>query len=217
MSAPEETRYDESHEHDRDSLQGVAIVGMSGRFPGAKSVAEFWKNQLAGVESISQFRVEELEISNRVEAVREPNYIRARSVLNDIDLFDAEFFGILPKEAELMDPQHRLFLECCWEALEDAGYDSLSYSGAIGVIAGAAYGSYFHSQVCAQPGFTEDFLKSYQIGNYTAMMGNHPDYLATRVSYKLNLKGPSFAISVGLFDVTSSRLPGVPKPADLSK
>jgi amino acid adenylation domain-containing protein len=173
---------------------GIAIVGMSGRFPGARNVAEFWKNQLAGVEGISHFTVEELEIPRAAETAANPNYIRSRSMLKDVEMFDAEFFGILPKEAALIDPQHRLFLECCWEAFEDAGYDPAAYPGSIGVMAGAAYGSYFLQQVCAQPGFTEDFLKNYQIGNYQAMMGNYPDYLATRVAYKLNLKGPSFSV-----------------------
>jgi amino acid adenylation domain-containing protein len=177
-----------------EALTGVAIIGMSGRFPGARSVAEFWSNQLAGVEGISQLTTEELEIVNARATAADPNYIKARSILNDVDLFDADFFGILPKEAALMDPQHRLFLECCWEAFEDAGYDPANFAGSIGVMAGTAFNSYFHAEVCAQPGFTEDFLKNYQIGNYQAMMGNHPDYLATRVSYKFNLKGPSFTV-----------------------
>ncbi|WP_263372825.1 non-ribosomal peptide synthetase/type I polyketide synthase [Granulicella aggregans] len=177
-----------------EDLTGIAIVGMSGRFPGASSVAEFWANQLAGIEGISQFSAEELEIVNARQAASDPNYIKARSILKDIDLFDAEFFSILPKEASLMDPQHRIFLECCWEAFEDAGYDPGTYPGSVGVMAGTAFNSYFHAEVCAQPGFTEDFLKNYQIGNYQAMMGNHPDYLATRVSYKFNLKGPSFSV-----------------------
>ena len=176
------------------AVSGIAIVGMSGRFPGAKSVAEFWNNQLAGVESISHFTVEELEIPRAAETAADPNYVRSRSMLKDVEFFDADFFGILPKEAALIDPQHRLFLECCWEAFEDAGYDPAAYPGPVGVMAGAAYGSYFLQQVCAQPGFTEDFLKNYQIGNYQAMMGNYPDYLATRVAYKLNLKGPAFSV-----------------------
>ena len=123
-----------------------------------------------------------------------PNYVRSRSILKDVDLFDADFFGILPKEAALIDPQQRLFLECSWEAFEDAGYDPAAYPGSVGVIAGVAANSYFLQQVLAQPGFTDDFLKNYQIGNYTAMMGNYPDYLATRVAYKFNLKGPSFTV-----------------------
>ena len=175
-------------------LTGIAIVGMSGRLPGARTVAEFWSNQLAGIEGISHFTVDELEITDRAKVAADPNYIRSRSMLKDVDLFDADFFSILPKEAALIDPQQRLFLECCWEAFEDAGYDPASYPGSIGVIAGVAANSYFLQQVLAQPGFTDDFLKNYQIGNYTAMMGNFPDYLATRVAYKFNLKGPSFTV-----------------------
>jgi amino acid adenylation domain-containing protein len=177
-----------------DALDGVAIVGMSGRFPGARSVAEFWRNQLSGVEAISHFSLEELELPGSKAAAQQPNYVRARSILKDIDKFDAEFFGILPKEAMEMDPQHRLFLECCWEAFEDAGYDPFTYPGAIGVIAGSSYGSYFLSEVCKRPGFVQEFLENYQIGNYATMMGNQPEFLPTRVSYKFNLRGPAYAI-----------------------
>ena len=105
----------------QDLSNALAIVGMAGRFPGARTVAEFWQNQLAGVESIAQFRVEELEVANAVAAAADPSYVRARPVLDDVDLFDAAFFGVYPKEAELMDPQQRIFLECCWQAIEDAG------------------------------------------------------------------------------------------------
>ncbi|MBS1821267.1 MAG: amino acid adenylation domain-containing protein [Acidobacteria bacterium] len=177
-----------------DNLDGIAIIGMSGRFPGASSVAEFWKNQLAGVEAISHFSFEELELAGNKAQAREPNYIRSRSVLADIENFDAEFFGILPKEALQMDPQHRLFLECCWETFEDAGYNPFDYTGSIGVVAGSSYGSYFLSQLCAQPGFAQNFIENYQIGNYQSMMGNQPEFLPTRVSYKFNLRGPSYAI-----------------------
>ena len=177
-----------------NDLTGIAIIGMSGRFPGARNVAEFWSNQLAGIEGISHFTVDELEITDREKVAANPNYIRSRSILKDVDLFDADFFGILPKEAALIDPQQRLFLECSWEAFEDAGYDPAVYPGSVGVIAGVAANSYFLQQVLAQPGFTDDFLKNYQIGNYAAMMGNYPDYLATRVAYKFNLKGPSFTV-----------------------
>lgn len=185
-----------SHSTEQAAKNGIAIVGMSGRFPGAASVAEFWENQLSGVEAISRFSVDELEVSLD-EAEQQPNYVRARSVLDNADLFDPEFFGILPKEALLIDPQQRLFLECCWEAFEDAGCDPFSYAGAIGVIAGSSYSSYFLSQICAQPRFAQDYVKNYQIGNYPAMMGNHPDFLATRVAYKFNLRGPSFTIQAG--------------------
>ena len=93
---------------------------MAGQFPGAKSVAEFWRNQLKGVEAISHFRRRGSRDSKCSRLAKNPNYVRARSVLDDVDLFDPEFFGIYPREAELMDPQQRLFLECCWQAFEDA-------------------------------------------------------------------------------------------------
>ncbi len=178
-------------------LDGVAIVGMAGRFPGAGSVAQFWRNQLQGVEAVSHFAVDELEIPNASETARQPGYVRARSVLSDPDLFDAEFFGIYPREAELMDPQQRLFLEACWEALEDAGYDPFAYPLSIGVFGGCSVSTYFLSRLCANPGFISKFTGGYQVGNYPEMMGNNIDFLATRVAYKLNLRGPSFTMQAG--------------------
>ena len=177
--------------------EGVAIIGMAGRFPGAGSVAEFWKNQLAGVEAISHFTVEELEIPNAAATASQPNYVRAHSVLEGADLFDPEFFGIYPREAELMDPQHRLFLECCWVALEDAGYDPFAYAGAIGVFGGTSHATYFLSRLCADPDFIRKFTSGYQLENFAEMMGNQLDFLATRVSYKLNLRGPAFGMVSG--------------------
>ena len=178
-------------------LDGVAIVGMAGRFPGARSVAEFWRNQLAGIEAISHFRAEDLEVPNAAELAKNPDYVRSRSILEDVDLFDAEFFGMLPREAELVDPQQRIFLECCWQAFEDAGYDPSSYPGAIGVYAGSSVSTYFLSRLCTNPDFIQKFTGSYQVANYPEMMGNNLDFLATRVSYKLNLRGPSFTMQAG--------------------
>ena len=131
------------------------------------------------------------------ELSRDPNYVRARSILDDADQFDPEFFGIYPREAELMDPQQRLFLECCWQAFEDAGYDPAAYAGAIGVYAGSSASTYFLSQLCKNPGFIEAFTGAYQVGNYPEMMGNNLDFLATRVAYKLNLRGPAFTMQAG--------------------
>ncbi len=178
-------------------LEGVAIIGMAGRFPGAQSVAEFWRNQLDGVEAVSHFEVEELEVPGSRELFERPTYVRARSILADVELFDAEFFGIYPREAELMDPQHRLFLECCWQALEDAGYDPFTYPGSIGVHAGCSMSTYFLSRLCTNDGFIQKFTSGYQVGNYLEMMGNSLDFLSTRVSYKLNLRGPSFTLQSG--------------------
>jgi amino acid adenylation domain-containing protein len=186
-----------NQEAESAAVEGVAIIGMAGRFPGAQSVAEFWRNQLEGIEAISHFRVEDLEISNKAGVANDPRYIRARSVLDDVDLFDAEFFGIYPREAELMDPQQRLFLECCWQAIEDAGYVPDTYPGQIGIYAGSSVWSYFLTRLCSAPGFIEKFTSGYQVSNYFEMMGNSLDFLSTRVSYKLNLRGPSFTMLSG--------------------
>ena len=121
----------------------IAIIGMAGRFPGAANVDEFWRNLKAGVESISFFSDEELLAAGVDPAVfNAPNYVKAGGVLEGIDLFDASFFGFTPREAEIMDPQQRLFLECAWEALESAGYDPEQYGGSIGVYAGAGMNGY---------------------------------------------------------------------------
>src|SRR5262249_36633948 len=102
-----------------------------------------------------------------------------------------------PKEAEITDPQHRIFLECAWEALEDAGCDPQIYKGAIGVFAGCSMNTYFLSKLCTRPGYIEGFANSYQVGSYPELVGNGHDFLATRVSYKLNLRGPSFTLQAG--------------------
>jgi amino acid adenylation domain-containing protein len=179
------------------ALQGIAIVGMAGRFPGAQSVAEFWRNQINGIEAISHFRVEDLEIPDAANVAQNLSYVRARSVLDDVDMFEPEFFGILPKEAELLDPQQRLFLECCWQAFEDAGYDPANYGGPIGVYAGSSVSTYFLSRLCTRPGFIQKFVGGYQVDNYPEMMGNNLDFLSTRVAYKLNLRGPAFTMQAG--------------------
>jgi acyl transferase domain-containing protein/acyl carrier protein len=168
-------------------MESIAIIGLSGRFPGAKNIAEFWQNLCDGVEAISQFSEEEL-ISAGVESslFNNPNYIKAGAVLEDIDLFDAGFFGLNPKEAEMTDPQHRLFLECAWEALENAGYDVQRCESRIGVYAGASLNNYLPFKLnIDQIGSANSFQK---------LIGNDKDFLSTRVSYKLNLTGPSLTI-----------------------
>ncbi len=173
----------------------IAIVGMAGRFPGAKNVGEFWENLKNGVESITRFTDEELE------AGAGPNAIKARPILDDVEQFDASYFGILPKEAEVMDPQHRVFLECSVEALEDAGCDPARHGSAIGVFAGCSPNTYFLNNLCDGRAFVEDYTGGYQVSNYQTMLGTSPDFLSTRVSYKLNLTGPS--ISMGTACSTS--------------
>jgi acyl transferase domain-containing protein/acyl carrier protein len=168
-------------------MEGIAIIGLAGRFPGAKNITEFWQNLCDGVEAISQFSDEEL-IAAGVDPslVNNSNYVKAGAVLEDIDLFDANFFGFNPKEAEMTDPQHRLFLECAWEALEDAGYDAQRCESRVGVYAGASLNNYLPFN-----------LNRDQIGSantFQKLIGNDKDFLATRVSYKLNLTGPSITI-----------------------
>ena len=173
-----------------NSMEGVAIIGMAGRFPGSRNTQEFWNNLKAGVESISFFSDEELAASGvDVASVKDnPNYVRAAGIVPDVDLFDAAFFGISPREAELMDPQQRLLLECAWEALENAGFDGESYQGSIGVYAGMNKTSYLLSNLYPN-GNTISALAPNQ-----TELANERDYLTTRISYKLNLKGPSVSV-----------------------
>src|ERR1044071_6849850 len=121
----------------------IAVVGMAGRFPKAKNLSEYWQNLLDGIEAVTHFSDEELRAASVDEAVlADPNYVKANAVLDGVELFDAPFFGFTPREAEIMDPQHRLFLEQAWEALESAGYNSEVYQGRVGVFAGLSANSY---------------------------------------------------------------------------
>src|SRR5690242_7867986 len=127
----------------QSSPEGIALIGMSGHFPGAKNIDEFWHNLCDGVESIAFFSNQELEESGfNVKAVDLPNFVRSGRILDNVEGFDAAFFGYTPREAELMDPQHRLFLECAWEALEHAGYDAERCNEWIGVYGGVALNGY---------------------------------------------------------------------------
>src|SRR2546423_1544988 len=128
-------------------VEDIAIVGMAGRFPGARNVDEFWKNLTGGVESVRFFSDAELRAAG--VDTSESDYVKARAVMSDVDLFDATFFGIDQKEAELLDPQHRVFLEVAWEALENAGYDSERVNGAIGVFAGLSMNTYLLANICS--------------------------------------------------------------------
>ena len=167
----------------------IAIIGMAGRFPGAQSIDAFWHNLRDGVESITFFTDEQLLASGvDPEALDNPNYVKARPVLEDVELFDAPFFGFSPREAGAMDPQHRLFLECVWGAIESAGYDAESYKGAISVYAGASMSSYLMNNLHANP---EAMALA---GEYPSFLSNVPDSLTTRIGYKLNLKGACYTV-----------------------
>ncbi|MFN6470955.1 MAG: beta-ketoacyl synthase N-terminal-like domain-containing protein [Nostoc sp. SerVER01] len=163
----------------------IAIVGMSGRFPGANNIEEFWQNIQNKVESISFLSDGDLaDLNLEAEALNDPNYVKAAPILPDIEHFDARFFGYSPKEAELIDPQHRLFIECAWEALENAGYDPETYNGLIGVYGGVSTNTYFFNNIY------NNVSSRVISNNYTF----NKDFLTTNISYKLNLKGPSIGV-----------------------
>jgi acyl transferase domain-containing protein/acyl carrier protein len=169
--------------------EGIAIVGMSGRFPGADDLDAFWRNLRDGVESIATFSDAELaEAAVEPALAARPDYVRRGGVLDGIERFDARFFGFSPREAELLDPQHRLFLEEAWRALEDAGIDPGRPPGRIGVFAGAGLASYLLDHVAPR----REALGP--AGAYQAAVANDKDFLATRVSYKLDLRGPSLTV-----------------------
>jgi acyl transferase domain-containing protein/SAM-dependent methyltransferase len=172
------------------SLEPIAIIGMAGRFPGARNIDEFWRNLCDGVESVSFFTDEEL-LAEGLDAglLSDPNYVNANAVLDDVEMFDASFFGFTPREAEITDPQHRLFLECALEVLESAGHEPGSYKGRIGVYAGAGLSTYLLNNL----GPNRELIRS--VSDFQILMGNNKDYVPTRVSYKLNLKGPSVNIN----------------------
>jgi amino acid adenylation domain-containing protein len=172
----------------------VAIIGVAGRFPGANDVDQFWHNIRNGVTSVSRFSDAELEDTFPDDVRRDPNFVRARPILENVDLFDADFFGMLPREAALTDPQHRVLLECAWSALEDGGYDPSRYPGAIGVFAGCSMNTYLLTNVLGERLDRDRFASDYQVGSYDALLGSLSDTLATRISYKLNLRGPAMTV-----------------------
>lgn len=167
----------------------IAIIGLSCRFPGAATAEEYWKNLCDGVESITFFSDQELVAANVDPAlVANPSYVKAAPMLRDIEMFDASFFGYSPKDAALMDPQHRLFLEVCWEAFENAGYDPAGHPGKVGVLSagGGVVSTYLLSKL----------RPAHLVGQTASIshINNDKDFLSTRVSFKLNLRGPSFTI-----------------------
>lgn len=167
----------------------VAIIGMAGRFPGAANVEELWHNLCQGVESVTFFQDEELDPGIPDQQRRDPTYVKARGVLKNAECFDAAFFGITPREAELMDPQQRVFMETAWEALENVGYVPEQFRGSIGVYAGAHNNSYYPMALALRP----DLIA--RLGEFQTMLANEKDYLATRTAYALNLNGPAISLN----------------------
>lgn len=174
-----------THAHDLS----IAVVGLAGRFPDAADASAFWRNLENGVESLTSFSDAELTASE-IEAkyIDDPNFVKKGTFLEGAELFDAAFFGLSPLEAQTLDPQHRLFLECSWEAMEDAGYAGETGRGPVGVFAGCSMNSYLLTVLARNRAALE------AAGPYQLMIGNDKDFLATRVSYKLNLTGPSVTL-----------------------
>ena len=167
----------------------IAIIGLSCRFPGAATADQYWNNLCAGVESVTFFSDQQL-IASGVDPslISNPDYVKAAPILPDVEMFDAAFFGYSPKDAALMDPQHRLFLEVAWEAFENAGYDPSGHPGKIGVLSsgGGVVSTYLMTKL--YPANLVDQTAS------TSHINNDKDFLSTRVSFKFNLRGPSFTI-----------------------
>jgi len=170
------------------NVDPIAIVGMSIRAPGARTPDEFWQNICEKVESVSWFNPDQLEASGvPAQLYNDPDYVPAAAVLPDADLFDAEVFGISRTEATMLDPQHRLFLECAWEALESSGHDPHRFDGAIGV-----YGGSFMNRYLFNLYTNEAFVASPSV-NY-AWRYNDKDFMTGQVAYLLNLQGPAITV-----------------------
>jgi acyl transferase domain-containing protein len=167
----------------------IAVIGMAGRFPGARTVAELWEKLRGSVDCISDFTAAELTAAGvPAELFARPDYVKAGAVLDDIDRFDAGFFGFSPREAELLDPQQRVFLECAWEALEDAGYAGEAFRGLIGVCAGTGRNGYLQQNVYTNPRLIA------AAGVFQTFLNNEKDSLALRTAYLLNLGGPALTV-----------------------
>ncbi|MDH6165940.1 amino acid adenylation domain-containing protein [Variovorax boronicumulans] len=178
-----------AHRTPADAPEAIALIATAGRFPGAADVEQFWDNLVAGRDTVSFFDDATLDASVS-EALRgDPAYVRARGVIEGIENFDAAFFGIGPKEATLMDPQHRVFLEICWECLERAGYVPDEAPGPVGVYAGMYNATYFQRHVASRPDLVE------AVGEFQVMLANEKDYITTRVANRLNLRGPAVSVN----------------------
>ncbi|MCP5097303.1 MAG: acyltransferase domain-containing protein [Chloroflexi bacterium] len=173
------------------SANDIAIISVHGRFPGAVDATTFWENLRDGVESITTFSNAALQaLGVPSDRIQNPNFVKKSPILSHIDQFDARFFGYSPREAKLLDPQQRLFLECAWEALELAGYDPEQYPGLIGVFAGMGLSTYLLFNLIGHPDISDQ-------ENFQVMLGNDKNFLSTRVAYHLNLKGPSLDVQTG--------------------
>jgi amino acid adenylation domain-containing protein len=178
-----------AHRAPADAPEAIALIATAGRFPGAGDVEQFWDNLVAGRDTVSFFDDATLDAGVSQALRNDPAYVRARGVIEGIENFDAAFFGIGPKEATLMDPQHRVFLEICWECLERAGYVPDEAPGPVGVYAGTYNATYFQRHVASRPDLVE------AVGEFQVMLANEKDYITTRVANRLNLRGPAVSVN----------------------
>ncbi len=181
-------RKDEIDKKSVEKKQDIAVIGLSGRFPGARNIDEFWSNLCNGVESITRLTDDEvIEEGVDPQTAKKPEYVKAWGTLDEVDKFDAGFFGYNPREAEVLDPQQRIFLEETWKALENSGYDPGRFPGKIGVYASVGMNTYAQN-------LSENSREKGLASDYQIMISNDKDFIATRVSYKLNLKGPAITV-----------------------
>ncbi|MDE3155379.1 MAG: SDR family NAD(P)-dependent oxidoreductase [Acidobacteriota bacterium] len=167
----------------------IAIVGLAGRFPGAASIEAFWRHLCAGTEAIRTYTDADLAAAGvPAAALAQSGFVKAGALLDGVDRFEPAFFGFTPREAELLDPQHRLFLECAWEALETAGYDPARYAGPIGLFGGASLNTYLLFNLAPNRSLIES------VGFYQTCIANDKDSLTTQAAYKLNLRGPCVTV-----------------------
>ncbi|QNK01621.1 polyketide synthase [Dyella telluris] len=172
-----------------DAREPIAVIAAAGRFPGAADVEAFWANLCEGRESITHFDAGELDASIPASLRSDPAYVAARGIVDGVEDFDAAFFGMSPREAELMDPQQRIFLELCWECLERGGYTPDRHEAPVGVFGGMYHATYFQHHLTHRPDLIE------KLGAFLVSLANEKDFLATRVAHKLNLTGPAVNVS----------------------
>lgn len=197
-----------SNSHERPE-HSIAVIGMAGRFPGADGIDEYWRNLRDGKESIHHFSEDELRESKIPETViRDPNYVKARGIIEGVESFDSTFFGLNPRQARILDPQQRVWLECVHEALEDAGHTGQTSEEIVGVFAGARESTYLLSNLCIDRGSQERLLNLASTDAHQIFLNNDRDSIATRTSYLFDFTGPSLnvqsACSTSLVAVTQA-------------
>ena len=169
----------------------IAIIALAGRFPGARDVEQFWANLVEGRDTITHFGDGQLDPALAASLVSDPDYVKARGIVDDVEMFDPAFFGMSPREAELMDPQQRIFMELCWEAIERAGHVPDADEMPIGVFGGMYNATYYKHHLQPRPDLVE------MLGEFPVMLANEKDYVATRAAYRLNLTGPAINVFTG--------------------